>query len=73
MPRDLASTSGSMKSAEIPPGLRDDLLTYVFATSEERARIMGELTERNSGMADLLIDLEANELRARFEMELLDE
>jgi len=43
------------------------------ATSEERARLIGELTHRNPGMADLaLADLEADDgLRARFEIELL--
>ena len=56
----------------IPAPLRYDLIRYLLAPSEERARITGELTARNPGIADLLIDLEADEeLRARFEMELL--
>ena len=55
-----------------PAGLeRDDLIHYLFATMVERARIIGELMERNPGMADLLVDLEADpDLRGRFEMEL---
>jgi len=53
-------------------GLRRDLLLYLAATSEERARLIGELTSRNPGIADLLIDLETDDdLRARFEIELL--
>ena len=45
-----------------------------FATSAERARIISELTERNPGTADLLMELEADaDLRARFEIELLNE
>ena len=52
--------------------LRHDLLRYLAGTSEERARLIGELTERNPAMAGLLIDLEADDdLRARFEIELL--
>jgi hypothetical protein len=50
--------------------LRRDLLRYLAATSEERARLIGELTSKNPGMADLLVDEEAD-LRARFEIELL--
>lgn len=50
----------------IPPALRDELATYVLATSFERARAIGELTTRNPAMADLLIDVEADDdLRAR--------
>jgi hypothetical protein len=53
-----------------PP--RRDLLRYLAATSGERARLIGELVERSPGIADLLIDLEADDdLRARFEVELL--
>lgn len=38
-----------------------------------RARIIGELTARNPGMADLLIELEAdNDLSARFEIGVLN-
>jgi hypothetical protein len=56
----------------IPLGLRDDLITYLLASSAERAQIVGELTERNPPMADLLMELEADDdLRARFEMALL--
>jgi hypothetical protein len=32
---------------------------YFAATSEERARLIGQLVERNPGMATILIDLEA--------------
>jgi hypothetical protein len=42
------------------------------STSPDRARIIGELVARNPGMADLLMELEADDdLRTRFEMELL--
>lgn len=56
----------------MPALLRRELLRYLAATSQERARLVGELTQRNPGMAKLLIDLEADDgLRARFEIELL--
>lgn len=56
----------------IPLEFSDDLIRYLLATSAERARIIGELTERNPGMADLLADLEADDdLRAKLEIELL--
>jgi hypothetical protein len=56
----------------IPPALRDDLITFLFCTSPERARIISELVERNPGMADLLMDLEADDdLRAKAELTLL--
>lgn len=52
----------------VPPQLRDDLIRYLLATSANRARIIGELTIRNPGMADLLIELEADDdLRAKLE------
>lgn len=52
--------------------LRDDLITYLLATSQERAQIIGDLMWRNRRMADLLIVLESDDdLRTRFEMELL--
>ena len=61
-----------MVPTEIPEPLRRDLLRYLGGTSEERARLIGELTWRNPAMADLLADLEADDdLRARFEIELL--
>lgn len=61
-----------MKPPELPPELRRDLLRYLAATSEERARLIGEFVERNPGMADVLMELEADEaLRARFEIDLL--
>jgi hypothetical protein len=56
----------------LPEPLRRDLLRYLGATSEERARLIGELTWRNPAIADLLTDLEADDdLRARLESELL--
>jgi hypothetical protein len=56
----------------VPTGLRDDLLTYLFCTSPERARIISELVERNPGVGQPLMDLEVgDEPRARFEVELL--
>jgi hypothetical protein len=52
--------------------LRRDLLCYLGATSEERARLIGDLTWRNPAMADLQADLRADDaLRSRFEAELL--
>ena len=60
------------KASNLPESLLRDLLRYLAATSEERARLIGELVARNPGMADLLTDLEADDdLRARFEIELI--
>ena len=56
---------------DIPPAIRDDLLTYLFCTSPDRARIIAELLVRNPGLGELLADLEAD-LRARFAIELLN-
>ena len=57
---------------DITPALRDDLLTYLLCASTDRARLIAELIERNPGIADLLIDLEADDdLRAKLEIELL--
>lgn len=45
-----------------------------MCTSPDRARLIAEMNARNPGMADLLMDLEADDdLRARLEMELLSE
>jgi len=33
-------------SERIPPSLRDDLITYLFCTSPDRARIIAELLVR---------------------------
>jgi hypothetical protein len=61
-----------MDASDLTPELRRDLLRYLAATSAERARLIGELTGRNPGMADLLADLEADDdLRARVEIELI--
>ena len=61
-----------MDAADLSPDLRRDLLRYLGATSKERARLIGQLVERNPGMADVLMDLEADyDLRTRFEIELL--
>jgi hypothetical protein len=54
----------------IPTQLRDDLIRYLLATSVERARFIGELTERNPGMADVLAEGD-DDLGAKFEIELL--
>lgn len=52
--------------------VRDALLRYLSATSRERARLIGQLVERNPGMAEVLMDLEADyELRTRLEIQLL--
>ena len=43
-----------------------------MASSEERARLIGELAHGNPGVADLLMDIEADDdLRARLEIELI--
>ena len=56
----------------ISPALRDDLLTYLLCTSPDRARLIAELIARNPGIADLLMDLEADDdMRAKLEIELL--
>jgi hypothetical protein len=56
----------------IPPALRDAIITYLLCTSPDRARIIGELVTRNPGMAELLMDLEADDdLRAKTEATLL--
>jgi hypothetical protein len=56
----------------IPPALRDELIAYLMCDSPERARIISGLVTRNPGIADLLMDLEADDdLRARFEVQLL--
>jgi hypothetical protein len=58
----------------LPDPLRRELLDCLLATSQKRAAMIGTLAGRNPSMADLLIDLEAvDDLRARFEMELLNE
>ena len=60
-------------ASRLTPDLRRDLLRYLAATSEERARLIGELVERNPGMGSLLMDLEADDdLRTRFEIGLLE-
>ena len=52
--------------------LRDDLLTYLFCRSPERARIVAQLLLKNPGMGDLLADLETDaDLRAKLEIELV--
>ena len=57
-----------MEASQIRPELRRDLLRYLGATSAERARLIGELTERNPHLADLLADLEGDDdLRTLFE------
>ena len=57
---------------DISPALRDDLLAYLLCTSPDRARLIAELTARNPGIADLLMDLEADDdQRATLEIELL--
>lgn len=63
-----------MEASQLPEPLRRDLLRYLGATSEDRAHLIGELTQRNPGMAELLLDFEADDdLRTRFEIELLSE
>jgi hypothetical protein len=40
-----------MTASRFPPELRRDLLRYLAATSADRARLIGELSERNAGRA----------------------
>ena len=61
-----------MRASDLSEPLRHDLLRYLASTSEERARLIAELSRRNPGIAELLIDLEADtDHRARLEIELL--
>ena len=63
----------SGERSELTPELRRDLLRYLAATSEKRARLIGELVERDPRMGSLLMDLEADDdLRAGFDMQLLE-
>ena len=58
----------------IPPALHDDLIRYLLATNQERPPIIFELAGRNARLADLLVGLETHaDLRARFELELLQD
>jgi hypothetical protein len=64
--------SSAVEASQLSEQLRRELLRYLSATSEERARLIGEPTQRNPGMAELLADLEVDDtLRDRFELELL--
>jgi hypothetical protein len=64
--------SSDVEANRLPEPLRRELLYYLSVSSEQRARLIGELTRRNPGMANLLVDLEANDdLRTRFEIDLL--
>ena len=57
---------------DLPLALRNDLIRYLLATSQERAHIMGDLATRNPEMMALLIDLETDDdLRAKLEIALL--
>jgi hypothetical protein len=61
-----------VEASQLSEQMRRELLRYLGATLQDRARLIGELTERNPGIADLLLDLEADDdLRIRFEIELL--
>ena len=52
--------------AALPEPLRHDLIRYLEVTSEDRARLIGELVWRNPATANLLTDLETDDdLRAR--------
>ena len=64
--------SSTVEANQLSEQLRRELLRYLSATSEERARLIGELTDRSPGITDLLADLEVDDtLRDRFELELL--
>jgi hypothetical protein len=61
-----------VEASQLSEQMRRELLRYLGATLQDRARLIGELTERNPGIADLLLDLEADDdLRIRLEIELL--
>jgi hypothetical protein len=61
-----------VEAADLSPELRRDPLRYLSATSKERAGLIGQLVEKNPGMAEILMDLEADhDLRTRLEIELL--
>ena len=54
---------------DISPALRDDLLARLLCPSPDRARLIAGMTARNPGIADLLMDLEADDdLRAKLEI-----
>ena len=50
-----------MDVSQLPEPLRHELLRYLGATSQDRARLIGELTGRNPGIAELSSILEADE------------
>ena len=53
----------------VSPAPCDDLLAYLMCTSPDRARLIAELTARNPGVADLLMDVEADDdMRAKLEI-----
>jgi hypothetical protein len=51
-----AATRGLARD-DSPQALRDDLITHLFCTSPDRARLVAELSERNPGMGALPADL----------------
>jgi hypothetical protein len=58
--------------AHVPDDIRRDLLRYRKATSAERARIIAQLHERGSDLAEVLTDLEADDdLRLQLELDLI--
>ena len=61
-----------MDPSAIPEEARQQLLDYLMSTSAERAHMIAELGRLKPGSADLLMELEADDLRTRFEMELLN-
>ncbi len=68
----MEQTRRVVRDLPLPDPLRRELLDYLLATSLERAGIIARLSEQNPSVADLLMDLEADdELRARFEIELM--
>jgi hypothetical protein len=55
-------------------GLRDDLIRYLRAPSDERAPIIADVATRNMRLADLLVSFETHDhVRVEFETELLSE
>ena len=60
-----------MDRSEMTPELRRDLLRYLGKTSAERARVIAELAERTPKVAEIFMDLEADDhVRTLFEIAL---
>jgi hypothetical protein len=66
--RDLESACQTWRMTDarsLPDPLRRELLDYLLGTSGERAGMIAKLCERNPGVANLLMELEADDTSAR--------